>query len=153
VNPSSAAAASSGAAPAVGSIDVATLAARAAAGAPGASLVLVRCAPPCEPLERAATSELAPPPHAGLASWEAWFVGDEGYMLRGARADGGVEWYALVLAPDDAVEAAPDGTRPHPRSEGADAAPALRPSRTVLVGWRPLGRGNAAQWSVAWRRQ
>lgn len=152
MNHSPAAAASSGAASAVGSIDVATLAARSA-GTPGASLVLVRCAPPCEPLERAATSELAPPPHAGLASWEAWFVGDEGYMLRGARADGGVEWYALVLAPDEASEALHDGSGARARAEGSDAAPAMRPSRTVLVGWRPLGRGNAAQWSVAWRRQ
>ena len=90
-------------------------------------------------------SDFTPPPHAELASWQAFWVGDERYMLRGQRRDGGVEWYAVTLVPDEhAAEAeSPEVTHRVPPSR----------TRTFLVGWRPLGRGNSARWSVAWRRQ
>lgn len=109
------------------------------------SIALVRCAPPRETLERAAMSDFTPPPHAALVSWQAFWADDERYMLRGLRADGGVEWYAVALVPDE--RAADDQA-----AAMAPRTPVAR-ARTALVGWRPVGCGNAARWSVAWRRR
>ena len=112
------------------------------------SLVLVRCAPPQEFLEHAAMSDLTPPPHKALASWNAFWAGDERYMLRGQRWDGGVEWYAVTLAPTAPQPS--DESAPNTESRVTSIAP--RRARTALVGWRPLGSRGAARWTVAWRR-
>ena len=112
------------------------------------AIVLVRCAPPNEILDDAAMSALTPPPHAALLSWDAFWAGDERYMLRGQRWDGGVEWYAVRLV-STASEPTARVARQDGRTErGGDAARA----RTMLVGWRPFRSGTAARWTVAWRR-
>ena len=112
------------------------------------AIVLVRCAPPSEILESAAMSELTPCPHPALLSWDAYWAGDERYMLRGQRWDGGVEWYTVTLACTAAV---PTPNIACERSRADLGAPASR-VRTMLIGWRPCGSRRTARWTIAWRR-
>jgi hypothetical protein len=148
---------SSGGAPSAAWIEEPTLLGDRRTRGDRVTIALVRCAPPREDLERAAMSDFTPPPHAELSSWHAYWAGDERYMLRGQRADGGVEWYAVALVPDEssptdaATDAAPHPARGTPATSTARTRAAT--ARTALVGWRPLGRGNSARWTVAWRRQ
>ena len=131
-------------------LDVAAVARRRDAGGRVATLVLTRCAPPTEALEPATMSDAVSCPDAGVTTWEAFWAGDERYLLRALRHGGSEEWYALTLEARDAERA--DATGYAVPDVDASAAPVRGTPRTMLLGWQPLGRGNAARWSVVWRR-